>query len=329
MQSNKPHDLELPKNFPQMTIPADNPMTQKGVELGRMLFYDPILSRDSSMSCASCHNLSFSFSDNGKTYSKGIDGIEGSMNAMSLVNLGWQKKFFWNGRAGSMEDQALQPIQNPIEMHETLDAVVVKLERHPKYPALFRDAFNTDEIHAGLVAKAIAQFERTLVSGNSKYDRYFPDNDTVLTLPEYRGKNIFFSEKGDCFHCHGGILANNTTTGFSNNGLDESIDGTGLGGVTNNADEDGKFKIPSLRNIAFTAPYMHDGRFATLEAVVEHYSSGIKESRTLDPIMQKFDRIDEGGLKLTVQEKQDLVAFLKTFSDSSFLSNPAFSNPFK
>lgn len=328
LPADQPYELKLPKGFPAMNMPEDNPLTVKGVELGRMLFYDPILSGDSTMSCASCHNLSFSFSDNGKRYSTGIDGVAGSMNAMSLVNLGWQKRFFWNGRALNMEEQALQPVQNPIEMHESLDHAVEKLKHHPKYPSLFRLAFRADEIKPEHIAKAIAQFERTLVSGNSLYDRYFPDNDTVLTLEQYRGKNIFFSERGDCFHCHGGILLNNVTTGFANNGLDAFIDNTGLGGVTGYAVEDGRFKIPSLRNVAFTAPYMHDGRFNTLEEVVEHYSSGIRPSRTLDPIMKKFDRDEDGGLNLTSQEKKDLVAFLKTFSDSSFLTNPAFKNPF-
>lgn len=327
---NAPYELNLPPYFPALPVPDDNPLTVKGVELGRMLFYDPILSKDSAVSCASCHKLSRSFSD-GLKFSIGIDKQTGDMNAPAIINPGWQKSFFWNGRAKTLEEQALQPIQNPVEMHETLDNVVAKLKHHPNYPSLFRLAFGVNEMNATLIGKAIAQFERTFISSNSLYDKYIRFGDTVFkTVEQLRGAQLFFSETGDCFHCHGGVFGSNTTTKpFANNGLDEAIDGKGLGGVTKNADDDGKFKVPTLRNVEFTGPYMHDGRFATLEEVINFYSDGLKGSRTLDPIMQKFDRVERGGLKLTAQQKKELLAFLNTFTDSSYISNPAFENPFK
>lgn len=325
-----------PKNFPKFEQPANNPLTNMGLKLGRMLFYDPILSSDSSISCASCHSPQYAFADN-KQFSVGVDGAQGDIQAMALINLAWQKKFFWNGRASSLEEQAEQPILNPIEMHETPIGVVNKLKKHPTYPKLFKAAFATDQITIELIAKAIAQFERTLISSNSRFDEYI-DKGTLIfeSALELEGFNIFFKERGQCFHCHGGngtFLAHNLDTIFRNNGLltDIEMAGKGLYQVTGNLNDEGVFKVPTLRNVELTAPYMHDGRFNTLEEVVEFYSSGIKQNRNLDINFTKIpDRMEEfGGLGFTTREKQALVAFLKVFTDTTFTKNPAFANPFK
>ncbi|MCB9231499.1 MAG: c-type cytochrome [Bacteroidia bacterium] len=321
-----PYDLVIPAGLPPMDIPADNPMTVEGIALGRKLFYDPILSKDSTQSCSSCHNQSHGFTDNGKKFSVGIDGMEGNMNAMAIINVGWSEEFFWNGRETGLEAQAFQPVINPLEMHDDWDNVLYKLQRHPEYPLLFEDAFGTQTITSDLATKAISQFERTIISGNSEYDKFRRFEPSAgFGQSEFNGYQIFFSERGDCFHCHSkDLLADNS---YHNNGIDSVYDDTNWGRfeITQDSVDLGKFKTPTLRNIEFTAPYMHDGRFATLEEVVEHYNSGVKVSPTVDPIMTKPGK--EFGLQLSAQDKADLVAFLKSFSDPNFLSNPDFSDP--
>lgn len=329
-----------PKYFPAFQNPTNNPLTKRGVELGRMLFYDPILSSDSSISCASCHSPQNSFSDN-RRYSIGVNGAVGDIQAMPIVNLAWQNKFFWNGRANSLEEQAIGPITNPIEMHETTANVIKKLMRSDDYKKRFKAAFGSDQITQEMIARAIAQFERTMVSSQSKFDRLYAGLvDSGLSAfddaDEYRGFVVFTTERGQCFHCHGSqsaLLANNIDTLFRNNGLltDVQMVSTGLSQVTGKLEDEGKFKVPTMRNIELTAPYMHDGRFNTLEEVVEFYSSGIKENRNLDINFSKSpDRLEQfGGLGLTADEKRGLVKFLKTFTDTSFVNNRAFANPFK
>lgn len=317
-----PYDLTIPQGFPEMDIPADNPLTVEGIDLGRMLFYDPILSGDSTQSCSSCHAQAFSFSDNGKQFSEGIDGMKGDRNAPAIINPGWLPSLFWDGRAASVEDQALGPVVNPIEMHEEWIEATNKLNAHSEYPNLFKKAFGTTIIDSMLVVKAIAQFERTFVSSDSKWDRYLKGTAS-LTQAEARGFEIFFTEKGDCFHCHGTILF--TDNLFHNNGPDSVFNDLGLGKVTGNPNDNGKFKSPTLRNIEFTAPYMHDGRFNTLEEVVDFYSEGVKWSTTIDPLMKK---VSQGGVQLNNQEKEDLIAFLKALSDVSFINNSDYADPF-
>ncbi len=329
-----------PKYFPAFQNPSNNPLTKRGVELGRMLFYDPILSSDSTISCASCHNPAYSFSDN-RRYSVGVDGAVGEIQAMPLVNLAWQNKFFWNGRSNSLEQQALEPINNPIEMHETTANVIKKLMRSANYKKRFKAAFGSDQITQEMIGRAIAQFERTMVSYQSKFDRIYAGLvDSGISVfddaDEFRGFVVFTTERGQCFHCHGSqsaLLANNIDTLFRNNGLltDAQMVSTGLSQVTGKAEDEGKFKVPTMRNIELTAPYMHDGRFNTLEEVVEFYSSGIKQNRNLDINFSKSpDRLEQfGGLGLTEDEKRGLVKFVKTFTDTSFNNNPAFANPFK
>ncbi len=305
-----PLELELPEYLPVMFMPADNPLTVEGVALGRRLFFDPILSVDSTVSCASCHDPASSFSDP-KTFSEGVAGRT-TRNTMPLINLGWMRALFWDGRARSLEEQALQPVEDETEMGETWENVVRKLQRHPQFPVLFADAFETEIISVELVVKAIAQYERTLISSGSKYDRFLA-GDAELTDQEALGFELFFSERADCFHCHGNNLL--TDNRFHNNGLDEFPGDVGRAGATGRSFDAGKFKTPTLRNIAFTAPYMHDGRFQTLHEVVDFYDSGTKLSETVDPLIAKRSR----NLELTDEEKRALIAFLETFSDPGFI----------
>ncbi|MCB0429571.1 MAG: cytochrome-c peroxidase [Flavobacteriales bacterium] len=316
-----PYELKVPPGFPTLEIPADNPMTLEGVALGRKLFYDPILSGDSTQSCSSCHSQKFAFSDNGKQFSEGIDGKKGARNAPAIINAAWLPSLFWDGRAETVEDQALQPVPNPIEMHlDWLDAEK-KLNASSDYKNLFRQAFGTRVITSDLVVKAIAQFERTIISANSKFDKVY-ENKEFFSDEELEGYTIFFTEKGDCFHCHGGRQL--TDQQFHNNGLDSVFTDRGLMEVTGNATDLGRFKTPTLRNIAYTAPYMHDGRFATLEEVVDFYSEHVVPSATIDPLMKK---VNQGGLHLTALEKEYLIAFLNSFSDPYFLINSAYGPP--
>lgn len=316
-----PYVLQIPEGFPDMQIPEDNPMTVEGVNLGRRLFHDPILSADNSQSCADCHGQTFSFTDS-RRFSIGIDGIEGTRNAMPVINAGWMPALFWDGRKSSLEDQALEPVPNPIEMHQSWPDAVEKLKNHPQYPDLFFDAFGTREFDSMHVVKAIAQFERTLISADSKWDRYLR-GEVQLTQAEAKGFEIFFTEKGDCFHCHSTILF--TDNLLRNNGLDAVHSDKGLFDVTGNESDIGKFKTPTLRNVELTAPYMHDGRFATLEEVIDFYSEGLQFSPTIDPLMKN---VHQGGIQLTDDEKQSLLAYLKTLTDTTFIQNPDFSNPF-
>ncbi|MCI5055804.1 MAG: cytochrome-c peroxidase, partial [Flavobacteriales bacterium] len=280
-----PYPLIIPTGLGQMPIPESNPLTQAKVDLGRKLFYDPILSGDSSQSCSSCHKQELSFTD-GKTFSEGIDGSIGTRNSMAIVNLGWSKDFFWDGRSPQLEDQALEPVTNPIEMHDTWPNVIEKVLRHPMYPYEFYAAFGTLDIDSTHVSKALASFMRIIISGNSKYDLVRADNPPnleLLTPQERAGYQIYISEQGDCFHCHGDPYL--TDHDFHNNGLDSdaSLQDSGLFLVTGNPSDLGRFKSPTLRNIEVTGPYMHDSRFETLEEVVVHYSFGLEESSTIDP----------------------------------------------
>ncbi|MEJ6735816.1 MAG: cytochrome c peroxidase [Flavobacteriales bacterium] len=304
-----------------MPHPQDNPLTLEGIALGRELFYENKLSGDNTMSCASCHFQEFNFSDSAQ-FSTGITGNTGDRQAMAIANLAWDDLFFWDGRAVSLEDQALGPVVNPIELNDTWLNVMSELQTDAKYPPLFQKAFGTQTIDSLLVAMAIAQFERSMVSFNSDYDKYFYDGiTTALNASETNGFNLFFGA-AECIHCHSGPLLSDPS--FRNNGLDATFTDLGLGVVTGLVTDNGKFKATSLRNIAESAPYMHDGRFATLEEVVEHYNSGVVAiSPNLDSEMNHF----VGGLNLTTTEKADLVAFLHAFSDASYLNNPDFSDP--
>jgi cytochrome c peroxidase len=322
-----PYNLEIPILFAERLIapiiPANNPLTEEGVALGKKLFFDSILSGDGSQSCASCHNPKKAFTDQ-QQFSDGIQGKFGKRNAMPLFNLAWNfdERFAWDGKEFGLEEQALEPVSNPIEMHANWKKVADRLQQNKAYPNLFFKAFGTSKIDSILVTKAIAQFERTLISGNSKFDQFLRE-ETTLTPEEQNGFDVFMDEaKGDCFHCHGSD--NNplwTDNKFHNNGLDATFQDIGLAEVTGNPNDNGKFKSPSIRNLAFTAPYMHDGRFTTLEEVIAHYSEGLKKSATIDPLMKN---VNKGGVQLSTRDKTDLKAFLLTLSDNDFNSNTAF-----
>ncbi len=330
LYSPTPQSLDIPELFQEKilppVIPVSNPQTIEGVDLGKKLFFDPILSANGTQSCTSCHSPENAFTDTAR-FSSGIDGITGPRNSMPLFNLAfnYDEKFFWDGRAFSIENQALEPVINVIEMHNTWENAAQALQNHPEYPTLFSRAFGTASIDSTLVTKALAQFIRTLISGNSRFDQYLM-GELTLTDSELNGINVFMSEeKGDCFHCHGN--PNNplwTDNIFHNNGLDSDFTDLGLGNITGDPADNGKFKTPSLRNLKFTAPYMHDGRFETLEEVINHYSEGLVNSPTIDPLMKS---VNKGGVQLTENEKTDLKAFLLSLSDDEFINNPSFQKP--
>jgi cytochrome c peroxidase len=302
--------------------PADNPLTVEGIALGRKLFYEKMLSNDNTVSCASCHKQANAF-DDPRPFSQGTNGSFGGRNAMAIVNAAWDKHFFWDGRRNSLEGQAHDPVTNPIEMANTWTEVVKRLQNSVVYPNLFYKAFGTSTVDSNLAMKAIAQFERTLVSFNSKFDKYYYQGDTAaFTAQEKNGLAIFIG-KGMCNNCH---TMNTLLTDreIKNNGLDENPADGGLMKFTGNTSDRGKFKVPTLRNIAVSGPYMHDSRFATLADVVNFYSSGVKQSSpNIDEHMPDFG----SGINLSTQEKADLVAFLKTLTDEAFLTNPKFSDP--
>jgi cytochrome c peroxidase len=342
------YKINKPAHFPEILIPTDNPMTVDGVQLGRKLFYDAILSGDSTQACASCHLPAGAFTDN-KAVSKGIDGISGHRSAMSLLNVAYVRTgLFWDGRSESLEAQALLPVEDPIEMHNTWTNAIGRLKAHLKYPEDFRKAFgitNKSEITKELAAKALAQFERILVSsGQSKYDKAL--NGTAnLTDEEEDGRIMFFDEAstlgvnlpdGQCFHCHGGITLNGNQ--FFNNGLDEvaQLDGfsdKGRGMVTGNPEFNGQFRSPTLRNIALTAPYMHDGRFANLDQVLNHYGTHGKPSPNKDRFINQIGFIVLGSNPvqyndLSIEHQKSIIAFLHTLTDTSFINNPDIASPF-
>jgi cytochrome c peroxidase len=326
-----PYDLKI-GDFPTPDLPLDNKLTNAGVQLGRMLFYEPMLSKDGSQACGDCHKQQDAFSDI-RRFSIGVEMLPGDRQAMPVMNLAWhQNGLFWDGRAPHVRDQALGPIQNPLEMNETLPNVVTKLSADKKYTDQFIRAFGDATVNSERVSLALEQFMLSMVSSNSKYDQSLSGTAT-LTAAEERGRKLFFTEfdpsginrGAECFHCHGGH--NFTNDEFMNNGLDTDagITDEGRKKVTNDPADRGRFKVPSLRNIELTPPYMHDGRVATLEEVIDHYDHGVKNSATLEFLLQY--NLQPGGLQLTVQDKQDLLAFMKTLTDSEFLTNKAFSKP--
>lgn len=324
-----PLDLDIPSLFQENilppVIPEDNPMSVEGVALGKKLFFDTILSANNTQACADCHTPQTGFTD-ARQFSIGINGQIGNRNSMPLQNLAfnYDEKFFWDGRANSLEEQIFEPVTNPIEMANTWSNAVSALQNSTEYPPLFDDAFGTTTIDSTMVTKAIAQFVRTLISGNSRFDQS-QRGEIELTDAEANGLNIYLDEtRGDCFHCHGNPLNPLwTDNAFHNNGLDQFFEDKGLSNATGDPRDDGKFKTPSLRNLAYSAPYMHDGRFTTLDEVINHYSEGLVYSETIDPLMKK---VAEGGVHLTEQDKADLKAFLLSLSDPSFINNPNFQN---
>ncbi|WP_299759846.1 cytochrome c peroxidase [uncultured Pontibacter sp.] len=331
-----PYTLQLPKtftnNYPRF---EDNPMTKDGVELGRHLFYEKRLSGNNTMSCGSCHQQEKAFTD-GKALAVGIDGNQHRRNAMSLANLLWFFNYNWDGSALTLEEQARIPIESEVELHQPLAEGVKKLQNTALYPPMFRKAFGSDTITEANILKALAQFQRTLISADSRYDRYLA-GEQALTPDEQEGMKLFMTHPepgialrgGNCGDCHGGTLLSMRT--MQNNGLDETLTDLGYGAVTGREVDNGKFKVPSLRNIALTAPYMHDGRFNTLEEVLDHYNEHIKyNSPHLSPlIIEATNEVGGKTLLITQEEKRKIIAFLHTLTDSTFIANPKFSDPFK
>jgi len=336
-----------PKGLPPMEHPNGNPISIEGIELGRHLFYDPILSRDSTISCSSCHDINKAFTD-GLAKSVGIDNRVGRRSSMSLINVGynWIKSrdhnFMWDGRFATLEEQILGgPVEDPLEMDNTWEKVEADLRKHPTYPTMFRKAFGIDcydEISKELVAKAIAQFERTLNSANSRYDEDVWVKFVYLSNEEREGFKLFNETTGlpgnkdaECVHCHSfsrdkALFARNE---FSNNGLDSTqtlfgFADNGYGEATGDAPQNGQFREVSLRNIALTAPYMHDGRFQTLEEVVDHYVTGGHYAPNLAPVLSSAQTLKT----LDANDKANIVAFLYALTDSSYFNKPEWSSPF-
>lgn len=311
-----PYRLTISNTLPVPDLPRDNPLIEERVALGKKLFHETLLSRDEVVSCASCHQPAAAMADP-RRFSVGVHDQAGTRHSMPLFNLAWKNSFFWDGRAPSLRAQALMPIQDHTEMDETLDRVVAKLTANPDYPPLFRAAFDSAEITPEKIGLAIEQFLLTLTASHSKLDRALR-GQVALTADEQRGFELFMTEYeprtrrfgADCFHCHGGPLF--TDHQFHNNGLLPNAADPGRFRVTQNETDRDKFATPSLRNVARRDRYMHDGRFATLEQVVDHYSAGVHRSPTLDPNIAKHP---DGGLHLSEPDKHALVAFLKTLSE--------------
>ncbi len=305
-------EISYPSYVPLLNEPADNLTTVEGAELGRKLYYDVRLSAGGPLegnACATCHIQQFGFTQPGPA----------DPPVLPHVNLGWNHAFLWNGAVEGTLEEAMR-----FEVEDFFQADLDRLNNMEEYRAAFKEVFGSSEIQYDVLSKALAQFLRTMTSFRSPFDDFL-QNTGFLDESALRGFEIFNSERGDCFHCHSiGLF---TDGQFHNNGLDSVFTGYGRGlyEVTGNKNDLGKFKTPTLRNVALRGPYMHDGRFTTLEEVVEFYNSGVRPSPTLDPIMTKPGK--ENGLRLSEQDKKDLVRFLESLTDTLFITNPAFSDP--
>ena len=318
--------------MPEMPVSEVNPVTVEGVELGRYLFYDPILSDDSSMSCESCHKQEYAFSDSPNKFSKGKNGKATTRNTMPLFNLAWCREYFWDGRASSIENQIFEPVRSHDEMNLAWNVAEQRLNRNDFYKRKFRILFGEKKIDSVMISQAIGQFLRTLISNTSRYDS-LQMGLIKFTPDEIDGFEIVNNmTTGDCLHCHttdaDGL---GTTNKFSNNGLDAFKDpkdckDAGRGKITGAAQDLGNFRIPSFRNLFLTAPYMHDGRFRTMEDVINFYSDSVKMNATID---SKMGTAPHGGAHFTSDQKRKVIAFLKTMTDYAFVKNPKFANPFR
>lgn len=317
LKQDEPYPFVIPYGFPEPIIPEDNKLTVERVKLGKMLFYDKNLSSDRSVSCASCHAPSKAFSDN-TAFSLGVEKKAGERNSMPLINLAWSNSFFWDGGVPTLEMQVLKPLTNHLEMNMKLPEVMKRLAENKEYKVLFKKAYGVNPDEASLF-KAIACFERTLISGSSKFDKYFYQKRDVFNESELRGYKLFFDNNGKvhCASCHSGV--NFTNNSFQNNGLYLDYQDQGRYKITGREADKGKFKVPTLRNIALTAPYMHDGSLLTLEEVIDHYNTGGKYHPNKSPHVHIHR-----GLELTKTDKEDLINFLKTLTDEEFITNRDF-----
>jgi len=333
-----PGYLNSPPIQGQINTPATNPITNEGATLGRVLFYDKNLSANNTISCASCHKPELGFSDTAFK-SKGFNGGLTGRNSMTLINARFYTpgSFFWDQRAATLEAQVVAPIQDLVEMGMTLPALETKLSALAYYPPLFKKAFGNETINSDLISKALSQFVRSIVSYQSKYDAgraTLPANPAPapnavfanFTAQENRGKELFLTPANGCAACHGTETFVAPTE--KNNGIDMSTVDRGFGAVSNNPNQDATFKVTTLRNVELTAPYMHDGRFKTLEEVVEHYSTGVKNHPNLSPQM-KLPNGQPRLLNLSAPDKAALVAFLKTLTDRTVGTDMKYTNPFR
>lgn len=323
----QPYALVVPGNFPAAAVMMDNPLTKQGVELGRMLFYDPRLSGNNRISCASCHHPEKAFSDGLALSAAGVSGNRLHRHAPALINMAWANNgLFWDGGSTNLESQAFGPLAHPDEMFQNLQELTDELNALPAYRDLFRLVFR-EEINPSFVVRALAQFQRTLISGNSRYDKFIRrEPGGNMSNIELRGLELFGR---NCSSCHTGALF--TDNDYHNNGLDADFSNDAAEGiyqgrfrVTYNPDDLGKFRTPTVRNILLTAPYMHDGRMATIEEVLQHYSQGVKVSATT---AAGLVRNGTGGLQLSQEEQQAIIAFLGTLTDSTFIHNNALGKP--
>lgn len=330
LYTSTPVTIDKPFRFPNIQNTGADSLTVDGIELGRRLFYDKHLSSTGQTACASCHKQQYAFSDAGNTLSTNVFGLT-KRNAPSIENLVWAGKIFWDGRAGTLAAQAQDAFHGEQDLN--IPAAITYLQGDSTYVRLFKKAFGRPgDITEPKIYNAVQQFMMTLVSSNSHFDKV-QRGEEQFTTSEAAGFQIWATETGDCFHCH--TLGNTwlmTDNLFHNNGLDstttfEGFIDLGRGAISGNSADNGKFKSPSLRNIALTAPYMHDGRFQTLEQVIDFYSEGIKLSPTVDAIMLKANHAN-GGVHLSAQQKADLLAFLYTLTDTTFVNNPATKDPF-
>lgn len=315
-----PYRFTMSQSFPMPNLPRDNPLIEERVALGEALFHETALSKDGKLSCASCHQAAYAFSDP-RRYSQGVENRVGTRQAMPLFNLAWKSSFFWDGRAPSLREQVLVPIQDHVEMDSSLASVISKLSAMPSYPPRFEAAFGSPEITPEKLGLALEQFLLTLLSYDSKFDRVVQAK-AELSTEEKRGFELFFTEHdprtgqfgADCFHCHGGPLF--TDHQFHNNGLEPDKDDAGRERATGRESDRDKFATPSLRNVALTAPYMHDGSVTTLEEVVAHYNQGVHRGATLDPNLAKHP---PEGIALSPGDQKAIVAFLETLSEEKWL----------
>lgn len=311
--------LGYPEYFPKPVYDfKKNPLSQEKIELGRALFYDPLLSKDGTISCASCHSSFNAFAHTDHALSHGINDNIGTRNAPSLMNLAWHKSFMWDGAINHLDVQALAPISHQKEMAESIENVVQKLQNNKLYPGLFYIAFKDSIITGERVLKAISQFQLTLVSANSKYDRVQQQKEQ-FTAQEQKGYQLF---QKNCNSCHTEPLFSNFE--FANNGLpvDTTLNDFGKWMISKQSQDSLKFKIPSLRNLSYTHPYMHDGRFTKLNQILNHYTNGIRKSPTLSTQLSN-------PINLSSNDKADLIAFLLTLNDKEFVFNPQYQFPKK
>lgn len=310
-----PRFMEIPKGFDEIDFPDDNAFSQTRWELGKKLFYDPIMSIDGSVSCASCHNSALAFSDD-VAFSLGVDNRIGTRNAPTLANVAYHPYYTREGGIPTLEMQILVPIQEHNEFDFNIVLLAERLKTDSSYIQMSLEAYDR-EPDAFVITRSLASFQRSLISGYSRYDHYENyDDPDALTQSEINGMELFFSDKTNCSQCHGGF--NFTNYDFENNGLYQEYDDLGRFRLTGNDEDLARFKVPSLRNIGLTAPYMHDGSIQSLEEVIEHYNSGGENH----PHKSAFIK----PLNLNEREKEELIAFLRSLTDDSFVTNPLFKN---